>query len=239
MISEWQAPFVAAGEDWYRDADMRYAEFAGANFTVMLGSLNANSSSCICIAGTELCCGHTAGAVQMRLCEKHELKCVLSPPSIDPTGRVIERIDPAIPTSPAFWGFDIDDEPSVAAFPRLANISRQVADLYPGKLRFINLLPNYAAQGQINATNYSEYVEAFVRDLNPDVICMDHYPFFELADDQTCESREGYRNNLAVLRSASLRHGLPFMNFFSTMPFAGHSDPTEAQLSWQIFTSLT
>ena len=23
------------------------------------------------------------------------------------------------------------------------------------------------------------------------------------------------------------------------MPFAGHSDPTEAQLAWQIFTSLT
>ena len=24
----------------------------------------------------------------------------------------------------------------------------------------------------------------------------------------------------------------------NTMPFAGHSDPTEAQLAWQIFTSL-
>jgi hypothetical protein len=29
------------------------------------------------------------------------------------------------------------------------------------------------------------------------------------------------------------------VNFFNTMPFGGHADPTEAQLSWQIFTSLT
>ena len=60
MISEWQAPFVHAGQDWARDAEVRYKEFAGANFTVMLGGLNANSTACSCIVGTEACCGHTA-----------------------------------------------------------------------------------------------------------------------------------------------------------------------------------
>ena len=29
-----------------------------------------------------------------------------------------------------------------------------------------------------------------------------------------------------------------FWNFFNAMPFGGHSDPTEAQIRWQIFTSL-
>jgi hypothetical protein len=29
-----------------------------------------------------------------------------------------------------------------------------------------------------------------------------------------------------------------FWNFFNAMPFGGHSDPSEAQIRWQIFTSL-
>jgi hypothetical protein len=41
-----------------------------------------------------------------------------------------------------------------------------------------------------------------------------------------------------VLREASLRHNISFWNFFNTMPYGGHSDPTESQLAWQIFTSL-
>jgi hypothetical protein len=218
MISEWQAPFAAAGPRWEEEADLRYKEFADANFTVMLGGLHANQTACMCIAGTEACCGHTAGAVQMRLCEKHGLKCVPGPRvNPGPPARV-ERVDPALAASPAFWGFDLSDEPSVRAFPDLANVSRQVAALYPGKLRFVNLLPNYAPAAAYNATTYAAYVEDFMVELQPDVVCMDHYPFFELADDQTCESREGYRNNLAVLRAAGLRHDVPFMNFFNTMP---------------------
>ena len=216
MISEWQAPFVHPGPEWELDAEVRYKEFAGANFTVMLGGLNANSTACSCIAGTETCCGHTVEVVQMRLCEKYGLKCVTGP-RINPGPPLVERIDPAATSSSAFWGFDLADEPAVSAFPRLANISRQVAALYPGRLRFINLLPNYASPAAYNATNYSAYVDAFVQELQPDVISMDHYPFFELADDQSCESREGYRNNLAVLRDAGIRHGIPFVNFFNTM----------------------
>eukprot|EP01052_Picozoa_sp_SAG31_P061866 SAG31_NODE_20911_length_562_cov_1.386609_1_plen_57_part_10 len=41
MISEWQAPYVHSGPNWQSDAEMRYKEFADANFTVMLGGLNA------------------------------------------------------------------------------------------------------------------------------------------------------------------------------------------------------
>lgn len=234
-ISEWQPPFVSAGPDWEHEADVRYSEFANANFTVLLGGLNQNETTCYCSTGKELCCGKTSVAVQMKLCEKHGLKCVPGPKE---GGGVIERIDPTATSSKAWWGFDIKDEPSAREFPMLKNVSDQVAVLYPGHLRFINLLPNYANPAQYNASDYVEYVDTFVREVQPDVLCMDHYPFFELADDQSCESRAGYRANLGVLRAAALKAQIPFWNFFSSMPFGGHSDPTEAQLAWQIFTSL-
>jgi len=40
------------------------------------------------------------------------------------------------------------------------------------------------------------------------------------------------------MRRVSLEHGIPFWNFFNTMPFGKHFDPTESQLRWQIYTSL-
>ncbi|HRT10907.1 MAG TPA: hypothetical protein P5233_21185, partial [Candidatus Paceibacterota bacterium] len=39
-------------------------------------------------------------------------------------------------------------------------------------------------------------------------------------------------------RQQSLSAGIPFWNFFNTMPYGPHSDPTEAQLRWQVYASL-
>lgn len=64
------------------------------------------------------------------------------------------------------------------------------------------------------------------------------YPFFESDDDEGPASRAGYRANLQVLRGAALASGVAFWTMFNTMPFAGHSDPTEQQMAWQMFTNL-
>ena len=66
----------------------------------------------------------------------------------------------------------------------------------------------------------------------------DIYPFFEPEDDAGPASRAGYRANLAVLRNASQAAGVAFWTMFNVMPFAGHSDPTEQQMAWQMFTSM-
>eukprot|EP01043_Picozoa_sp_COSAG02_P047805 COSAG02_NODE_4622_length_5153_cov_9.543926_2_plen_531_part_00 len=255
-ISEWQAPRAFPGADWLQDATKRYKEFAEANFTVMLGGLSTNATRgtrlCQCTNNTEPCCGHTAEAIQMRLCEANNLKCVpgltytkgCSPLQRGRDGchgkpiRTPQKIDPAATSSSAFWGFDLADEPKAEAFSYLGTLATQVAELYPKALRFVNLYPDYATQPQLNATNYSTYVNEFVKQVNPDVVSMDHYPVFEMPDSSGCYSRAGYRAGLGVLRQATLATGVPFWNFFNTMPFSGRSDPTEAQLAWQIFTSL-
>jgi hypothetical protein len=63
---------------------------------------------------------------------------------------------------------------------------------------------------------------------------MDHYP----AMKPNLDGRGAYCENLETMRRHSVAAKIPFWNFFNTMPFGPHDDPTEAQLRWQIFTSL-
>jgi hypothetical protein len=48
----------------------------------------------------------------------------------------------------------------------------------------------------------------------------------------------GYHRNLHIIRAQALGAGVLFMNFMGAMPYGGHADYTEAQMRWQVFTSL-
>jgi hypothetical protein len=63
---------------------------------------------------------------------------------------------------------------------------------------------------------------------------MDHYPQFHPGKD----GRDTYCTNLEVMSRHARTAGIPFWNFFNTMPYGPHTDPTEAQLRWQIYSSL-
>lgn len=63
----------------------------------------------------------------------------------------------------------------------------------PNKLVFINLLPNYANAQQLGAPTYGAYVEQYFDTVQPDVLCMDHYPLFTAPDTDTGNmTKQGY-----------------------------------------------
>ncbi len=191
--------------------DARYAEIAEANFTFVLGGFGASTA---------------ANAVrQIELCEKHGLKAVVAMAGL-PAAQ--------LPTGPACWGYHLVDEPVAGTFPDLGKLVDGIRQARPGKLAYINLFPDYASTPALGTKTYDEYVQRFIKEVNPDVLSMDHYPMFRPGAD----GREAYCRNLEVMRRESLAAGIPFWNFFNTMPFGPHSDPTEAQLRWQIYTSL-
>ena len=101
-------------------------------------------------------------------------------------------------------------------------------------MAFINLLPDYAPAWAIG-TSYVAHVARFCAEVQPDVLSMDHYPMFTTEGD----GRDAYCRNLEVMRDQSLKAGIPFWNFFNTMPYGPHTDPTEAQIRWQVFASAT
>ena len=189
----------------------RYREIAGAGFNVVLGGPETPERI----------------SRQLDLCQKLGLKAIVPVPDL--------KMENLAADHPALWGYTWRDEPSVPAFEALSRDTEQVRQARPGKLLFINLFPNYASKGQLGASTYDEYVQQFAGMVKPSVLCMDHYPRFR-PDEK--DGRDNYCKNLAVMRSESLRAGIPFWNFFNAMPYGDHTDPTEAQLRWQIYASL-
>ena len=191
--------------------DARYAEIAEANFTFVIGLCGEKNPM--------------PAAEQLKLCVKHGLKAIVH---ID--GLSMDKL----PDSPACWGYSIVDEPSASRFPELRKTVDSIRQSRPGKLSYINLFPNYASPAQLGTKDYDEHVARFMSEVKPDVLSMDHYPIFK----PDADGRDNYCRNLEVMRRDSLAGGIPFWNFFNTMPYGPHTDPTEAQLRWQIFTSL-
>ncbi|MBX3178937.1 MAG: beta-galactosidase [Candidatus Hydrogenedentes bacterium] len=189
-------------------ADERYRELAEAHFTLVIGGF-----------------GGPEAALQAALCEKYGLGLIAS-------GR---RGDPAdLADGPAVWGYALRDEPHARDFPELRERADAVRAARPGKLPYINLFPNYADAEQLGTETYEEHVRLFIETVRPEVLSMDNYPLFHPGRD----TRERYRENLEIFREQSQAAGIPFWNFFNTMPYGPHTDPTEGQLRWQIYTSL-
>lgn len=193
------------------DLDARYAEIAEANFTFVIGLCGAKNPP--------------PAVEQLKMCEKHGLKALVH----------LDRQDlNALPDGPACWGYSIVDEPDASRFPALRKAVDALRQARPGRLGYINLFPNYANAGQLGTPTYDEHVSRFIREVQPDVLSMDHYPIFRPGGD----GRDNYCRNLEVMRRESIAGGIPFWNFFNSMPYGPHTDPTEAQLRWQIFTAL-
>jgi hypothetical protein len=135
-------------------------------------------------------------------------------------------------------GYFIQDEPNPnkAVYSFLARRVNEIRRQQPGKLAYINLLPNtpITDQDESRPVSYDEYLARFINEINPDVLCMDHYPVFRPDQD----SRDDYCVNLDYMRRYSQAAGIPFWNYFNCLPFWKHTDPTESQIRWQIYASL-
>ena len=191
--------------------ERHYADIAAADFSMVIGGFGASTPETI--------------ARQISLCEKHGLKLLAGTAGLPPE---------KLPESPALWGYLIRDEPSANDFPALRKTTDEIRKARPGMLSYINLFPDYANEKQLGTKTYDEHVKRFVEEVNPDVLSMDYYPRMK----RDADGRAGYCRNLDVMRQYSLNRQIPFWNFFNTMPFGPHDDPTEAQLRWQIYTSI-
>ena len=191
--------------------DARYKEIADANFTFVLGPFGPKTIKDV--------------SKQLDLCRKYGLMAIVTSNLTTPE---------KLPDGPSCWGYHLVDEPGAASIPDIKNRIDAIRKNRPGKLAYFNLLPDYASPAQLGAATYDEYVSRFAKETGCDVLCMDYYPMMT----PTADGRDGYCGNLAVMRKYSVECGIPFWNFFNTMPFGPHHDPTESQLRWQIYSSI-
>lgn len=197
------------------DLDARFREIKEANFNLpLVGDWQQNRREVI--------------ERKLALCEKYGFKCIVFPSP---------RPYAELPDSPACIGYGLADEPGVEQFEECAAMMAELREAKPGKVGIINLFPSYAAPwAQLGAPDYDTYVRKYMETVDPDVLCMDHYPQFIPGRPDT---RDAYVSDLAVMRKYALKADIPWWNFFNVMPYGPHTDPTEAQIRWQMFASAT
>lgn len=199
------------------DATMaeRYKEMANAGFNVaILGFSHGENPETL--------------NKQLNLCEQLGMKALVP---------VFDWNDlRSLPDSKACWGYLLRDEPSAKDFPDLAEKVQRLREIRPGRLAYINLNPTYAPPSVLGTDTYDEHVHRFVDEVGVDVLSMDHYPQFQPSG---IDGRDAYCDNLEYMRKYANYAGIPFWNFFNTMPYGPHTDPTEDQLRWQIYAALT
>ena len=144
----------------------------------------------------------------------------------------------------AVLGYTIMDEPGAAAFPKLAKAVAAVKKYAPGKLAHINLYPNYATLGapdtsQIGTPTYREYLERFVKEVQPQFLCYDNY-MVEFSDDLRDAGKAAlYYANLLEVRQVAREHHLPFWNAVSCNQIRKFTPiPSPANLAFQVYTTL-
>ena len=192
-------------------ANLYYRQLSEANFNVVLGSGRNATPEKI--------------ARQLELCGRYRMK------ALSYHGN---RGTEDLPDGPACWGYLLKDEPKASEFAQLGRQVEEIRKTKPGKLAYINLYPSHASAKHLGVPGYEEYVTRFLKEVPVDVLCFDRYPVMNPDADE----REGYCDNLGDIRRHALKAGIPFWNFFNIIPYGRHFDPTEAQVVWQVFTSL-
>ena len=194
--------------------DAEYKRIADANFTVLLGGFGATTPDHV--------------ALQIKAASKAGLAVV---PSI--CGGACGNLSGA-------WGFQIADEPNVAAFSKVAQLVAEAKAA--NQMAFVNLLPNYASPQQFGAATYGDYVRQFLSRVKPNMLSVDHYPDFDEDQPRSNKTKAGYILNMLALREASLsmEPPIPWWNFFNAMPYnkVSQYDISEGELRWQVYTSL-
>lgn len=134
----------------------------------------------------------------------------------------------------------VGDEPDTVSMPGYVNLINHVRQSDPSKLVYSTLRSNYGTmQDLYGATpppgySYPQYVEDFIDIIKPDVLMYDHYPFFS---NGTTNPR--YLENLMVVRSKAMEHGLPYWGWLQAFGGSFGRAPSESDNRFNVYTHLT
>ncbi len=135
---------------------------------------------------------------------------------------------------PALLGVFLQDEPSSSAFKQIARSVNTLKNINPNIRPYVNLLPNYAPVGMLGAESYDAYVDRFVNECHPKMLCYDNYSLFE---DKGFDA-DRYYSNLEIMRNKALYYRLPLWNIVLSNAHFKYAEPTQATISLQVFSSL-
>ena len=202
----------------------RYREIADCGFNVAMPPINGKGDV-------------KTNMKILDLCKAVGIKAVIAdgrmPLSAKPAERkkALDAIIATYSSHPALLGYYITDEPNAKAFPVLGEINQYMLKADPKHLPYINLFPNYASAQQLGNNTYEQHVSQYIETVKPALVSWDHYK-------QMLGDERYYWPNLEIVRWHCLKAKLPLVQIINCLPHFGYRDPSEADLRWQVYTSL-
>lgn len=151
-------------------------------------------------------------------------------------GKRVKQAVTAYGDDPAMYGYFVIDEPHADVFESIGRVNRAFAAADPVHVPCVNLFPTYASQAQLGTENYAEYLECFIKAVNPAVLSYDNYPFLKNGTD-----RRGFKDfflNLEYMRKASIVHDIPVWLIGQADWWSGLREASEAELRVQAYSAL-
>lgn len=186
--------------------------------------------------------GHTSetNRVMLDLCAEAGLKAIVVDGRVGPQmvlrddwKDVVSQVVSDYAAHPAFYGYHLLDEPSSLLFEALGSVSRELERQDPAHLPYINLLPTYASVAQLGTPDYKDHLARFRRIARPRLFSYDHYALLKGGG-----IRPDYYENMELVRAESMRSGIPWWYVHNSGSYSGYRVPTEAEMRWQLYTSL-
>jgi len=133
---------------------------------------------------------------------------------------------------PAALGFFLYDEPQTQMMPGLGEVAEILKKAMPGAWSYINLLPNYGTAERMGAPTYGDYVQKYMDEVRPPLLSYDNYSLFN------GEMLGRFFTNLATVRRAAQKAGIPFWNVILANASFSYMEPSDATLSLQAYSTI-
>ena len=149
---------------------------------------------------------------------------------------------------PSFAGIFITDEPDVSQYPVFAELKVSF-DKFFNSLKhgyYINLLPTYANDVTQLGAPYPVYIDEYIKQVKPDNVCFDHYPFQKRRINPETEAdgfydytRTDYFYNLDVVAKACDEADIEMWTFVQAKNYTRReTDLTYEAMAFQFYVSL-
>lgn len=135
-------------------------------------------------------------------------------------------------------GISVGDECDPKYYEQLAPVIDEVRKIAPDALIYHALRGiDFGGQGYEKPGVYEAYVDKAIRELKPDVVMFDMYPFYRKG------LAEHFFRNLEIVTSKARKANIPCMNWlqghaFQETPKWPHHAPSESEINFQAYVSL-
>ena len=129
-------------------------------------------------------------------------------------------------------GYYLSDEPNSGSFSELSGKYDLFQRIDKKHHIWINVYPKYATNKQLGTKSYENYINQYIKIINPKFVSFDHYGLMING------LRSDYFENLEIVSKQCRIYGKPFWAYVLSAEFGDYLPPTKGSLSFQAYSNI-